>query len=132
MLIEIDGRRYPIKRVEDLELRHIAQLQHELASSELQRVTSFRTVAQVQAALKARSGQPADGPEDLFLTCFIVWLSRVLAGEDVTLLEAISIPAASLKMVEEPDDHQAGEGAGKARKRPKSQGAGKSARRAHR
>ena len=130
MLIEIGGKRYPIKRVEDLELRHIAQLQHELASSELQRVTSLRTVAQIQAALKERNGQPADGPEDLFLTCFIVWLSRVLAGEDLTLLEAISVPAASLRFVQEPSDLQAGDGEGKAQAHPKSRAAGK--KRAHR
>jgi hypothetical protein len=126
MLIEIDGRRYPVKRIEDLELRHIAALQHELASEDLRRVTSLRTLAEIEKALAAwGSLKPAErklSPEGLFLTCFTVWAARVLAGESLTLVEAISVPAKSLRMIEEPGDRQAGEGQGKARKRPSGSG----------
>lgn len=49
MLIEIDGRRYPVAGIEDLELRHIAQLQYELGSGEFDGITSLRTVDQIKA-----------------------------------------------------------------------------------
>jgi hypothetical protein len=129
MLIEIGGRRYPLKNVEDLELQHILLLEHELATDErLQRRTSLRTVGQVQATLKAWVRKPlaerqAD-PQGMFLTCFLIWMARVLAGEDLTLVEAVSAPASSLRFIEEPSDHQAGEAAGKA-PRPESRGGAK-------
>ncbi len=118
MLIEIDGRRYPVKRIEDLELRHVAQLQYELGSGAFDGITSLRTLADIKAALGGwgtlSKAERAEHPDGIFLTCFTVWAARRLAGEDLTLMEAISVPAASIRMVAEPGD-KAGEAEGKAR-----------------
>ena len=120
MLLDINGRRYPVKQIEDLELRHIVQFQHEMATDpDLQRVTSLRTLAEVKEVWGAWGNMdPTErqrAPEGLFLTCFTVWASRVLAGENLTLLEAVSVPARAIKWVEEPTDRRAGEVTGKAR-----------------
>ena len=121
MLIEIDGRRYPVKRIEDLELRHIAQLQFELGSGQFDGITSLRTIDDIKRAMgewgsmpKAERARHVDG---IFLTCFTVWAARVMAGEDLTLMEAISVPADSLSWIKEPSDakQQGGGDAGKAR-----------------
>ncbi len=134
MLIEIDGRRYPMRSIEDLELRHIAKLQFELRSGEFDGITSLRTVDDIRAALagwtKLSKAERKTHPDGVFLTCFAVWSARVLAGEDLTLMEAISVPAASLRMITEPedlkgDDGKGGEGEGKARtRRPVGSGGG--------
>lgn len=122
MLMEIDGRRYPVKAIGDLELRHMAQFQHEMATDPLlEHVTSLRTLAQVEDALAAHAkmgkAERQANPDGLFLTCFTVWASRVLAGENVTLVEAISVPLSKLNWIKEPADiAAAGEGQGKARK----------------
>lgn len=132
MLIEIDGRRYPVKGIEDLELRHIAQLQFELGSGQFDGITSLRTIDDIERAMgewgsmpKAERSRHVDG---IFLTCFTVWAARNLAGETLTLMEAISVPAASLRIIAEPEDlkgdgetwenYPGGEGGGKARRRP--------------
>lgn len=130
MLIEIDGRRYPVKGIEDLELRHIAQLQFELGSGQFDGITSLRTIDDIKRAMgewgsmpKAERSRHVDG---IFLTCFTVWAARNLAGETLTLMEAISVPAASLRIIAEPGDlkgetwenYPGGEGGGKARRRP--------------
>ncbi len=119
MLIEIDGRRYPVAGIEDLELRHIAQLQYELGSGEFDGITSLRTVDQIKAEFgrwgNLSKAERATDPNALFLTCFTVWAARNLAGERLTLMEAISVPAASLRIVAEPSDNAGGEGEGKAR-----------------
>ena len=119
MLIEIDGRRYPVAGIEDLELRHIAQLQYELGSGEFDGITSLHTVDQIKAEFgrwgNLSKAERATDPNALFLTCFTVWAARNLAGERLTLMEAISVPAASLRIVAEPSDNAGGEGEGKAR-----------------
>lgn len=119
MLIEIDGRRYPVAGIEDLELRHIAQLQYELGSDEFDGITSLRTVDQIKAEFgrwgNLSKAERATDPNALFLTCFTVWAARNLAGERLTLMEAISVPAASLRIIAEPSDNAGGEGEGKAR-----------------
>lgn len=119
MLIEIDGRRYPVAGIEDLELRHIAQLQYELGSGEFDGITSLRTVDQIKAEFgrwgNLSKAERATDPNALFLTCFTVWAARNLAGERLTLMEAISVPASALRIIAEPSDKAGGEAEGKAR-----------------
>ena len=130
MLIEIDGRRYPVPSIDDLQLRHAAQLQRELASGELSRVTDLRTINEIRTMFgqwgQLDKAEQAVHPEALFLTCFMVWASRIAAGEDMTLMEAISFPAKSLRTIREPSD-KAGDSEGKARtpRRASAAGGGK-------
>ena len=84
MLIEIDGRRYPVAGIEDLELRHIAQLQFELGSGRFDGITSLRTIDDIERAMgewgsmpKAERSRHVDG---IFLTCFTVWAARTAAS----------------------------------------------------
>lgn len=119
MLLEIAGTRYPVKSMDELELRHVAQLQRELANNP--GITELggwgdikRTIGEWgNLSVKDREGHP----EAMFLTCLTIWASRVLAGEDVTLLEAVSVPVKDIRWIVEPADRQAGEGSGKAKKR---------------
>lgn len=125
MLIEINGKRYPVKQVEDLELRHVAQLQYELGSGAFDSITSLRSLADIKGALgrfgNLSKAEQVEHPDGIFLTCFTVWAARRLAGEDLTLMEAISVPASSVRTIAEPADLAAaaggGDGGGKARAR---------------
>ncbi len=133
MLIEIDGRRYPVASIEDLQLRHLAQLQYELGSGEFDGITSLRTVDQIKREFGRWGNLPKEDrvgdPNALFLTCFTVWAARNLAGEHLTLMEAISFPATSLRMIAEPSDNAGGEAEGKApMPRPGSVGGGQPGR----
>jgi hypothetical protein len=53
-------------------------------------------------------------PEALFLTALTIWAARVTAGEELGLLDAVDIPAASVHWIAEPTDKAA---PGKARPR---------------
>lgn len=124
MLVEIEGRRYKVPAMEDLQLRHVAELQHELAGDS--RITSLRDWAEIRAALGEWGDLPKaeqlKHPEAMFFTCLTVWAARVMAGDEVSLLEAVSVPARQVRWIVEPSDKQAGEGPGKA-PRPASAGA---------
>lgn len=108
MQLEIGGKRYPVKRIEDLTLKHIAQFQFEMGSGQFDGITTLRTLNDVKQAMGAWGNLPKaeqDGyPDALFLTCFTVWAARALAGEDITLMDAIDVPASSLRWVAEPSD----------------------------
>lgn len=108
MLLEINGKRYPVKGMEDLTLRHVAQLQFELADGQFSKITSLRTLPEIQAALGAWGAMPKaeqeGSPNAMFLTCFVIWATRSVAGEDLTLLEAISAPAGTIRWIREPTD----------------------------
>ena len=125
MLIQIGEKRYPVKTVEDLTLKHIAKLQYELRSGEFDGLTSLRTLDDIHRAFGEWGNLPKseqqEHPEGLFLTCFVVWASRCMAGDEVTLLDAIDFPAASLRFIIEPTD-RAGESQGKAK--PPASGGG--------
>ena len=116
MLLEIDGKRYPVKAMEDLELRHVAKLQHELSNNP--GITSLTGWGDIRRVLGEWGNLPKREreahPEGMFLTCLTIWASRVLAGEDLTLMEAISVPARKILWVAEPSDRAAGDGEGKA------------------
>ena len=55
-------------------------------------------------------------PEALFLTAVTIWAARVTAGEEMGLLDAVDIPAASVRWIAEPSDKKAA-AAGKAQPR---------------
>lgn len=124
MLLEIDGKRYPVKAMEDLELRHVALLQHELSNNP--GITSLKGWGDIRRAIGEWGNLPAGEreahDEGLFLTCLTIWAARVLAGEDLTLLEAVSVPLRLVNWIVEPSDRRDGEAEGKARKRPSDSG----------
>lgn len=110
MLLQYGGKRYPVQSLDDLTLKHATQLQHELGSGAFDRVTSVRTMEDVRGVLGEWGSLPkADRvrhPEAMFLTCLTLWATLALAGEDLTLMEAIDVPLSSIDWVREPTDRQ--------------------------
>ena len=110
MIVEVAGRRYPVKQLEDLSMRHAAQLQFELRSGAFDRITDLRTMEDIAAFLVEwgllSRAERANHPNAMFLTCFVVWASRVSAGDDVSLLEAVDVPHHQVSWIREPSDRQ--------------------------
>ena len=127
MILVIDGKTYPAVTIGDLSLRHTLELQRELVTTN---ISSARTWVDVQALLQEFTALPDDQrathPEALFLSALMIWATRVSAGEQLSLLEAVDIPASSVQWVKEPTDHEEPEG--KAPARPKTGGAATRAR----
>ena len=124
MILVIDGKTYPAVTIGDLSLRHTLELQRELVTTN---ISSARTWVDVQALLQEFTALPDDQrathPEALFLSALTIWATRVSAGEQLSLLEAVDIPASSVQWVKEPTDPDHEEPEGKAPARPKTGGA---------
>ena len=108
MILVIGDKHYPRVAVDELSIRHTLALQRELA---ITNISSAKTWADVRKLLADFSEmEPAERenhPEVLFLTALTIWAARVTAGEDLGLLEAVDIPATSVRWVAEPSDKAA-------------------------
>ena len=115
MILVIGDKHYPGVAVSELSIRHSLALQRELAVTN---ISSAKTWADVRALLAEFQALDKAGrenhPEALFLTAVTIWAARVTAGEELGLLDAVDIPAASVKWIAEPADRAP---AGKARPR---------------
>ena len=122
MILVIDGKTYPAVTIGDLSLRHTLELQRELITTN---ISSAKTWVDVQALLQEFTALPEDRrathPEALFLGALTIWATRVSAGEQLSLLEAVDIPTSSVQWVKEPPDREEPEG--KAPAQPKTGGA---------
>lgn len=122
MILVIDGKTYPAVTIGDLSLRHTLELQRELVTTN---ISSAKTWVDVQALLQEFTSLPDDQrathPEALFLSALTIWATRVSAGEQLSLLEAVDIPTSSVQWVKEPTDREGTEG--KAPAQPKTGGA---------
>lgn len=115
MILVIGDKKYPGVAVEELSIRHTLALQRELAVTNISSAKTWADVRALLAEFKAldKAGRE-NHPEALFLTALTIWAARVTAGEEMGLLDAVDIPAASVKWIAEPSDKQP---AGKARPR---------------
>ena len=117
MILVIDGKKYPAATIGDLSLRHTLELQRELVTTN---ISTAKTWVDVQALLQEFTDTPedkrAEHPEALFLSALTMWATRVTAGEQLSLLEAVDIPASSVQWVKEPTDHEEPEGKAPARR----------------
>lgn len=108
MLLQIGGKRYPVRSLEDLSLRLAAQLQHELGSGAFDRITSVRSMDELRDVLGEWGNLPkaekVRHPEAMFLTCLTIWASRSMAGEDLSLLDAVDVPMSAVEWIREPSD----------------------------
>lgn len=115
MILVIGDKHYPGVAVSELSIRHSLALQRELAVTN---ISSAKTWADVRALLTEfqalDKAARENHPEALFLTALTIWAARVTAGEEMGLLDAVDIPAASVRWIAEPSDRQP---AGKARPR---------------
>ena len=116
MILVIGDKHYPRVAVDELSIRHTLALQRELA---ITNISSAKTWADVRKLLadfaEMEPAERENHPEVLFLTALTIWAARVAAGEDLGLLEAVDIPATSVRWVAEPSDKAAP--TGKARPR---------------
>ena len=116
MILVIGDKHYPRVAVDELSIRHTLALQRELA---ITNISSAKTWADVRKLLadfaEMEPAERENHPEVLFLTALTIWAARVTAGEDLGLLEAVDIPATSVRWVAEPSDKAAP--TGKARPR---------------
>ena len=116
MILIIGDKHYPRVAVDELSIRHTLALQRELA---ITNISSAKTWADVRKLLadfaELEPAERENHPEVLFLTALTIWATRVTAGEDLGLLEAVDIPATSVRWVAEPSDKA--EPTGKARPR---------------
>ena len=112
MILVIGDKHYPGVAVSELSIRHTLALQRELAVTN---ISSVKTWADVRALLAEFATLDKAGrenhPEALFLTAVTIWAARVTAGEELGLLDAVDIPAASVRWIAEPSDKKAAEAA---------------------
>jgi len=117
MILVIGDKHYPGVAVSELSIRHSLALQRELAVTN---ISSAKTWADVRALLTEFQALDKSArenhPEALFLTAVTIWAARVTAGEEMGLLDAVDIPAASVRWIAEPSDKKAA-AAGKAQPR---------------
>lgn len=109
MILIIGDKHYPSVSIDQLSLAHVLTLQRELV---ITNVSSAKTFADVQGLIHEFSALPAaeraNHPEAIFLAAVTIWATRVSAGESLTLLEAVDIPASSVRWIAEPHDREPG------------------------
>ena len=110
MLLQIGEKRYPVRNLDDLSLKLAAQLQHELGSGEFDRITSVRSMDELRDLLGEWGNLPkaekVRHPEGMFLTCLTIWATRSMAGDDLSLMDAVDVPMSSVDWIREPSDRQ--------------------------
>lgn len=108
MILVIDGKHYRSARIEELSLRRTMELQRELA---LHDISSAKTMNDIRKLLVEYAELPRDKrgghPEAPFLVSLTIWASRVSAGEDISLLDAVDVPPSAISWIDEPSDNQA-------------------------
>lgn len=115
MILVIGDKKYPGVAVNELSIRHTLALQRELAVTNISSAKTWADVRALLAEFQALDKAARENhPEALFLTALTIWAARVTAGEELGLLDAVDIPAASVKWIAEPTDKAA---PGKARPR---------------
>jgi len=110
-ILVIGEKRYPVRQLEDLSMKLVAQFQHDLAAGEFESITDVRSMGDLRELLGVWGNLPkkeqANHPEGMFLMCFVVWATRATAGEDVKLLDAVDVPSRSIAWLPDPSDRQA-------------------------
>lgn len=117
MILVIGEKRYPSVAIDELSIRHTLALQRELATSDFTSAKTWTDVLQLLADVSTMTlAERQKHPEALFLTAVTIWAARVSAGEQLSLVDAVDLPAKAVRWVAEPADH-AEPDAGKAQPR---------------
>jgi hypothetical protein len=104
MLLEIEGKRYPVVTPSDATLSDLLAIKRETGLS----VTEVHEMSEVFDGLKGKALEAAIEShldEFLWLQALTVWLSRKKAGDDVSFEEACDVPYESIREIPEPGDH---------------------------
>lgn len=105
MLLEINGKRYPMVTAGEATLADLLAIKRQtgVGIKELQDVVAkFEGLSEKESAKVAE-----ENPDDALLTFGVaVWLSRRGAGEiDITLEEACAVPLDQIRQIAEPGDN---------------------------
>lgn len=107
MILVVNGKKYPAASVKDLSLKHTLELSRELATTDISSAKSWQDVQQLFEEFSALSKEEQQKhPEGLFLTALTIWATRVAAGEELSLLDAVDVPPSVIQWVAEPADKQ--------------------------
>lgn len=110
MLLEIDGKRYPLITAEEATLADLLAIRRQTGTGvgELQELLE-RFDGLTPKEIEAMAEEDADVIDDSLLAYGIsVWLSRRHAGEDLTLEQACAVPLDAIRQIAEPGDHVEG------------------------
>lgn len=114
---KIDGKVYDTASVDEISLRDVLMFNKQAADmglpatwADVERIAAETAALAEQA--KADGKKPEDmapHPDALLMFAVTVWASRRIAGDDVTLEQAVDVPMSSIEIVEgpkAPKDHQ--------------------------
>lgn len=103
MLLEIEGKRYPMVSAGEATLADLIAIKRQTGISvgELQELASLFDGLDGDEAEKAAEQYP---DEALLMFGVAVWLSRRAAGESLTLDEACAVPMDRIRQIAEPGD----------------------------
>lgn len=103
MLLEIEGKRYPMVSAGEATLADLIAIKRQtgIGVGELQELAAAFEGLEGDEAEKAAESHP---DEALLLFGVAVWLSRRAAGESLTLDEACAVPLDKIRQIAEPGD----------------------------
>lgn len=102
--ISIGGKVYETRSVDKISLKDLVTFRSQAADLGLD--TSF---SQVEAMIALPVAELEAHPDNLLALAVTVWATRRVAGDDVTLAEAIDVPMADIQWLPDPEDHKPGE-----------------------
>lgn len=117
MLLEINGKRYPMVTADEATLADMIAVKRQTGVSvkELQDMVQLFDGLDEAEQEKVLDENPDEG---MLVFGIAVWLSRRAAGEtDLTLEEACAVPLDQIRQIAEPGDHTAKKSSKKAAKK---------------
>jgi len=113
---KIDQKTYDTGSVDEISLRDVVLFNSQAADMGLP--ATWADVERIAGEMAERTEKDGPHPEALLMFAVTVWAARRIAGEDVTLEQALDVPMTSIEIVEArkaPKDRQ-----------PKKKGSGSS------
>lgn len=105
--IEIDGKVYSTATLDEISLRDVVLFNSQAKDIGLD--VSFADVEQISNEMAELGDTDVTHPDAMIMFAVTIWAARRIAGDDVTLGEAIDVPMKSIKVIEArkaPKDHK--------------------------
>lgn len=102
----IDGKVYSMSAIDAVSLKDLILFNTQAADMGL--AERWNDIERISTEINAMSTDEAEAhPSKLLMFAVTVWVSRRLAGEDLSFGEAIDIPLSSVTVLADPSDRQA-------------------------
>lgn len=95
---KINGKTYDTGSVDQISLRDVVLFNRQSADMGLG--VTWADVERISTEMAELTDKDAPHPESLVMFGVTVWAARRIAGDDVTLEEALDVPMASIEIVE--------------------------------